>query len=64
MEINVWTSSNVKHIHRDKVAGSYKVTVQHKGGERVFVVAHVIIATGFASGGIVHMPTYPGMVSS
>ena len=38
--------------------------VQHKGEERVFVVAHVIIATGFASGGMVHMPTYPGMVSS
>jgi len=64
MEINVWTSSNVKHIHRDKVTGSYKVIVQRKGEERVFVVTHVIIATGFASGGMVHMPTYPGMVSS
>jgi len=64
MEINVWTSSNVKHIQRDKVTGSYKVIVQRKGEERVFVVTHVIIATGFASGGMVHMPTYPGMVSS
>ncbi|KXN87227.1 putative indole-3-pyruvate monooxygenase YUCCA4 [Leucoagaricus sp. SymC.cos] len=61
MEVNVWTSSNVSYIQRDKSTGLFKVTVQRKDGERIFTVKHVVFATGFASGGSWYTPTYPGM---
>jgi len=62
MEVNVWTSSSVEHIQRDKTTGLYKVIVRHKEGQRIFTVKHVILATGFASGGAVYVPAYPGVV--
>ena len=62
MEVNVWTSASVEHIERDNSTGLYKVLVRHKGGQRTFTVKHVILATGFASGGAIHVPIYPGMV--
>jgi hypothetical protein len=63
MEVNYWTSSTVSYIQRDASTGIYKVTVQQKGGERIFTVKHVVFATGFASGGTVNMPSYPNMVT-
>ena len=64
MEVNVWTSSSAEHIQRDKTTGLYKVIVRHKEGQRIFTVKHVILATGFASGGAVYVPAYPGLVGS
>ncbi|TFK70710.1 FAD/NAD(P)-binding domain-containing protein [Pluteus cervinus] len=60
LELNVWTSSQVTKAIQDD-AGKWRVTVRKPDGrDRVFVVNHLIFATGFGpSRG--NLPQYPGM---
>ncbi|TFK70711.1 FAD/NAD(P)-binding domain-containing protein [Pluteus cervinus] len=62
LELNVWTSSQVMKATQDD-AGKWHVTVRKADGQdRVFVVNHLIFATGIGggpNGG--NLPKYPGM---
>ncbi|TFK70712.1 FAD/NAD(P)-binding domain-containing protein [Pluteus cervinus] len=63
LEINTWTSTTVLNATQNESDGKWNVTVQRKVGdvvqERVFIVNHLVFATGYGSG-VPHFPTYPG----
>jgi cation diffusion facilitator CzcD-associated flavoprotein CzcO len=62
MELNIWTSSTVTNVSKDKDK-KWIVTVQRADGtERVFHVDHVVFALGLGAGKP-NMPQYPGRVS-
>ena len=63
LELNVWTSSTVTQAIQDPSSEHWKVTVKRSNGvERVFIVEHLIFATG-AEGLGPKMPNIPGVVS-
>jgi cation diffusion facilitator CzcD-associated flavoprotein CzcO len=63
LELNVWTSSTVTQAVQDPSSEHWKVTVKRNNGtERVFIVEHLIFATG-AQGIGFKMPNIPGVVS-
>lgn len=63
LELNVWTSSTVTQAVQDPSSEHWKVTVKRSDGtERMFIVEHLIFATG-AQGIGFKMPNIPGVVS-
>jgi cation diffusion facilitator CzcD-associated flavoprotein CzcO len=63
LELNVWTSSTVTQAVQDPSSEHWKVTVKRNNGtERVFIVEHLIFATGGEGIGF-KMPKIPGVVS-
>ena len=62
LDLNVWTSTTVVNASHEDSCSKWKVTVKRSDGtERVFVVKHLVFATGFGSGGY-DLPFYPEMV--
>ncbi|KAH8119454.1 FAD/NAD-binding domain-containing protein [Phellopilus nigrolimitatus] len=64
LELNVWTSTDVKKIEEGGVAGQgpWKVHISRADGQtRVLKPRHVVFATGLF-GGPPRMPTFPGMI--
>ncbi|KAF8656499.1 hypothetical protein AX16_002518 [Volvariella volvacea WC 439] len=56
LELNVWTSTTVLKASQDSSTKKWHVTVQRADGtERIFVVTHLVFATGYAS----NVPYYP-----
>ena len=63
LELNVWTSSTVTQAIQDPSSEHWKVTVKRSNGtERVFIVKHLVFATGTEGIGL-KMPEIPGVVS-
>lgn len=62
MELNVWTSTEVKKINRDDSKDEWVVTfVKSDGSTGVMRPKYVVLGLGFG-GNIPNFPNFPGMV--
>jgi len=59
LELDVWTSSDVQHAQKNQ-SGSWDITVDRAGTQRVLRVRHLIFATGIGDG-VGQIPSFPGM---
>jgi hypothetical protein len=60
MEINVWTSSELRGADYDESSRTWDVVVMRSGVPRHIRVPHLVLATGAASG-VPNIPTLPGL---
>ena len=61
MELNVWTSTQIKHAKFDEAAMEWQIALRRPdGADRVMRCKHVVMATG-VSGGAPRRPRLPGL---
>lgn len=62
LELNVWMSTEVRHVERDDVKDEWVVTIRKADGtERVMRPKYVVLGTGFGDPAV---PCIPGAVST